>query len=339
MAVQDQIPTGSIGSIQLCERTAAVGDAGPAVGVATVPAAISRIAELFPDRQALRAQGRSMTYGQLDELTGKIAGRIAAAVAPGAVVAVACPDRLDQVVRLIAVWRAGAIYLALDPATPAERAAFLLADTAVALTLTGQDDELPSGAGPVASCSPEQLAYLVHTSGTTGVPKAVAVAHGVLAAHVAAISHRFDLRDDDAVLHFARPMVDVAIEQVAATLATGACLVLPPANLLSAEEFLRLLDAEQVTVANVAAGYFSDLVAALRTGRPVPAALRTMISGSDRLFPAAATDWHKLTGVRLLNAYGPTETVITATVYTATGEQQDTVPIGSPVGERYAYLL
>ncbi|WP_326954359.1 non-ribosomal peptide synthetase [Amycolatopsis sp. NBC_01286] len=384
MSVQDEKPAVTIDSFDLGELT------GPPVAV---PVRIARIAARWPGRPALRSGDRVLTYGRLDELTADLAGRLAAAgVRPGDVVAVRGTDRFDQVTGLLAVWRAGAVHLALDPAAPTGRNERLTALAGAHLILDGGDllateraDGPPDPAAPVSRgedaatsdrigglpdpaapanrgdgaatsdrtggppdpaapthrraapdlpVTGDRLAYLIHTSGTTGEPKAVAVAHGPLAAHVEAISARFGLRADDVVLHFARSTVDVAVEQITTALTAGACLVVPEAKLLSADEFWQLLDAERVTVANVAAGYFHDLVAAMKS---VPKTLRTMISGSDRLSPAAAAAWTERTGVRLLNAYGPTETVITSTVHEVRPGRAITV--GTPVGDRVAHLL
>ncbi len=320
-------------------------------------------------RPALRCGARTRTYGELEELVTATAERLTAAGArPGDVVAVRSEDRFDQVTGLLAVWRAGGVHLPLDPAAPAGRTERLLAGAGARLLLDGgavrpggRESAAPVGgvvrvvrpggresAAPVGGvvrpggsrpepAGGEALAYLIHTSGTTGEPKAVAVGHRALAAHVEAISARFDLRADDVVLHFARSTVDVAVEQITSALSVGACLVVPEAKLRSVEEFWQLLEAEHVTVANVAAGYFHDLVASVRAGRAVPPTLRTMVSGSDRLSPAAAATWLDRTGVRLLNAYGPTETVITATVHEV--RPGHPVTVGTPVGDRVAHLL
>ncbi|RSM48732.1 non-ribosomal peptide synthetase [Amycolatopsis balhimycina DSM 5908] len=329
MSVQDEKPAVTIDSFDLGELT------GPPVAV---PVRVARIAARWPDRPALRRGDRVLTYGGLEELVAAVAARLAAAgAAPGDVVAVRGTDRFDQVTGLLAVWRAGGVHLALDPAAPAGRTERLIERAGVRLLLDGGEVKVLKPASVAAPVTGEQLAYLIHTSGTTGEPKAVAVAHGPLAAHVEAISARFGLRADDVVLHFARSTVDVAVEQITTALTTGACLVVPEAKLLSAEEFWQLLETERVTVANVAAGYFHDLVASIGAGRAVPPSLRTMISGSDRLSPAAAATWLERTGVRLFNAYGPTEAVITATVHEVRPGKG--VTVGAPVGDRIAHLL
>ncbi|MEU9232411.1 amino acid adenylation domain-containing protein [Streptomyces subrutilus] len=315
------------------------------------------VARRFPDRPALRLGARTVAYRELDELSGALAARIA----PGRTVAVTGRDRVDHVVGLLAALRAGATYLPLDREAPDERNRWIREDAGATLAYT--DGELIEAGGPAVPAGavevggPAALAgapepdrrgresaagYLVYTSGTTGRPKGVHVPLTALAGHLAAAVECFGLTEDDVVLHFARPTVDVAVEQVLTALSAGACIVVPEEQLLAPNALLELLDGEGVTVANLAAGYFQEVVAALREDARPPRTLRLMISGSDRLHPDAAAGWCAATGVPLLNAYGPTETVVTATVHPAAGPtaaEGDTVPIGRPLGDRRAYVL
>ncbi|MFD7828634.1 amino acid adenylation domain-containing protein [Kitasatospora sp. NPDC059803] len=287
----------------------------------------------FPERPAVRTGGRTVSYRELDGLTAALAARLA----PGGTVAVTGRDRLDHVVALLAVLRAGATYLPLDREAPEERNRWITEDAGASLALGGEEltelSELSDGAAAGAGAG-----YVIYTSGTTGRPKGVHVPLAALTGHLAAAVRTFGLTEQDVVLQFARPTVDVAVEQVLGALSAGACLVLPEHQLLSPAELLDLLDAEGVTVANLAAGYFQDVVAAL--GGRVPRTLRLMISGSDKLEPATAAAWWAATGVPLLNAYGPTETVVTATTHRLAGEQPEAgVPIGTALGGRRLYVL
>ncbi|HEY4460848.1 MAG TPA: amino acid adenylation domain-containing protein, partial [Pseudonocardiaceae bacterium] len=282
----------------------------------------------FADPEAI-AVGK-LSYAELDARSNQVAHWLRTRGAgPEVVVAVELRRSIDLVIALVGVLKAGAVFLALDPDQPAVRLAALRADAGVVL-----DEESDWAAQPscaVADIStPRDLAYLVYTSGSTGTPKAVAVERGALAGHLAVITERFGLGADDVVLHLARPTVDVAIEQVLSALRAGARLVVPSDELMSAKELLRLFDEERVTVANLPSGYFHELAASAG-----PSTLRLMISGSDKLAPEAAATWSARTGVRLLNAYGPTETVITATVHEV---RDGDACIGRPVG-RDAYVL
>ncbi|WMX48587.1 amino acid adenylation domain-containing protein [Streptomyces roseicoloratus] len=331
------------------------------------------VARRFPDRLALRIGSWTVTYGDLDELSGAVAARIA----PGRTVAVTGRDRLDHVVGLLAALRAGAVCLPLDREAPEERNRWIREDAGATLAYTdgrlvelaaptgppdrsdgsrptdgaeGHDDTADTTADTDDTGRADALAatagYLVYTSGTTGRPKGVHVPLTALNGHLAAAVERFGITEDDVVLHFARPTVDVAVEQVLTALWAGARIVVPQEQLLAPAALLDLVEAEGVTVANLAAGYFQEVVAALREqGRRAPRSLRLMISGSDRLYPDDAAGWWAATGVPLLNAYGPTETVVTATVHELTGPaagedpQAATVPIGRPLGDRRAYVL
>ncbi|MFJ2867759.1 amino acid adenylation domain-containing protein [Kitasatospora sp. NPDC087314] len=285
----------------------------------------------FPERPAVRTGGRTIGYRELDGLAADLAARLD----PGRTVAVTGRDRLDHVVALLAVLRAGATYLPLDREAPEERNRWIAEDAGASLALDGEEltelTRLGGGTGAGAG-------YVIYTSGTTGRPKGVHVPLTALTGHLAAVVETFGLTERDVVLQFARPTVDVAVEQVLGTLSAGACLVLPEQRILAPAALLDLLDAEGVTVANLAAGYFQDVVAVL--GGRVPRTLRLMISGSDKLEPATAAAWRAGTGVPLLNAYGPTETVVTATTHRLADDQPEAgVPIGTAIGGRRLYVL
>ncbi|MFJ4184898.1 amino acid adenylation domain-containing protein [Kitasatospora sp. NPDC089509] len=283
-----------------------------------------------PDRPAVRGADRSLDYAELDRLSGALAERIV----PGQVVAVSARDRVDHVVGLLAVLRADGIYLPLDAGAPAERNGFIARDAGATAFLTDGVLTVPdSPAEPAGGAG-----YIIYTSGTTGRPKGVHVGADRLAEHLGAAVRAFGTTAADTVLQLARPTVDVAIEQVLTALTTGARLVVPGQALLAPGELLGLLAEEGVTVANLSAGYFQEIVTAVRAGAAVPASLRLMISGSDRLYPEAAAAWREATGVPLVNAYGPTETVITSTVRELTAADV-LVPIGDALGERALYVL
>ncbi|MFJ9607447.1 amino acid adenylation domain-containing protein [Kitasatospora sp. NPDC101176] len=302
-------------------------------GFAPFAAAVRR----FPERPAVRTGGRTISYRELDGLIAALAARLA----PGRTVAVSGRDRLDHVVGLLAVLRAGGTYLPLDRKAPEDRNRWIAEDAGASLVLDGEEPTGRAGAGEASGPGRPAAGgagYVIYTSGTTGRPKGVHVPLAALTGHLAAVVDTFGLTERDVVLQFARPTVDVAVEQVLGALSVGACLVLPEDGLLAPTALADLLDSEGVTVANLAAGYFGDVVAAL--GGRAPRTLRLMISGSDKLEPATAAAWWDATGVPLLNAYGPTETVVTATTHRLAGEEpQALVPIGDAVGARRLYVL
>ncbi|MFI9561751.1 amino acid adenylation domain-containing protein, partial [Nonomuraea endophytica] len=307
-----------------------------------------------PLRPAIISAEETLSYGELERRTAALAWRLRAHPAgPEQVVAVHAEDRLTGLIAMVSVLRAGAVYLALEPGAPAVRHGLVLEDSGAVLVLGDERfGELPTmritGAGDdhgtLSAPGSAHTAYLVYTSGTTGRPKPVAVPYGALNEHLSGLRAAFGLGPDDRVLHFAPPHVDVAIEQALAPLSAGATLVLAPvvsgASFPSIPDLVDLLHRERVTVANLPAGYLSELAATLPR-HPLPAghSLRLMISGSDRLPPEAARAWLRhAPGVRLVNAYGPTESVITAATHEVTEAPGD-IPIGAACGDRVLHVL
>ncbi|MEU1737639.1 amino acid adenylation domain-containing protein, partial [Streptosporangium sp. NPDC020145] len=305
----------------------------------------------------------TLSHAELDRRTAVLAGLLRGhGVVPGQIVAVRAQDPVNGLVAMLAILRTGAAHLALDPAAPADRHRFTLRDSAARLLLS--DDSGGGGGGDVLGeiplvrldanlgdetaeaagltpPDPAHPAYLVYTSGTTGRPKGVSVSYGALAEHLAGIGERFGLREDDRVLRFAQPYVDVSVEQALAPLTVGATVVFGEERAPAIGDLLDLLRRERVTVANLPAGYWNELALGLdRTPLPEGHSLRLMISGSERMSPRAARSWLRhAPDVRLLNAYGPTECVITATVHEVTEVVTDEIPIGTACGERVLHVL
>ncbi|MFD5142862.1 amino acid adenylation domain-containing protein [Streptomyces sp. NPDC058401] len=198
----------------------------------------------------------------------------------------------------------------------------------------------PRGQGEPHRVHPEDLAYVIFTSGSTGEPKGVGVPHSALANHARAVDERFGLRSGDRVLQFANAAFDVAAEELFPTWAAGACAVLctdpPPAERMSAQ-----LDSLGITVANLPASYWQRWVATLPDGDGrVPGTLRLLVVGSEPVDPVALAAWARRTPVPVVNAYGLTETTITALTHdTGLGSGGALVPVGVPLRGVRAYVL
>ncbi|WP_344535740.1 condensation domain-containing protein, partial [Streptomyces albiaxialis] len=194
----------------------------------------------------------------------------------------------------------------------------------------------------------DDLAYLVFTSGSTGRPKPVAVTHGQLAGHLAQAVDAFGLTQGERVLVFGSFSFDVSTEQLLAPLLVRGAAVIRPDGLLDTEELLAFLAEHGVGVFNPPTGLWRQMATVLASGGAVPGALdvRLTVVGGDAM-PAAETGmWRRAVGGRILNAYGPTETVITATVHEATADEDGagvdtagTVPLGRPLSGRTVYVL
>ncbi|WP_113702183.1 amino acid adenylation domain-containing protein, partial [Nonomuraea lactucae] len=316
------------------------------------------------DALAVRADGVTRTFGEVRERVGRLARRLrhAAAVGPGDVVGMLLPRSAGLLTAMLAILETGAAYLPLDPDHPSGRVGGMLAgagarlvvadartehllagSTVPVLILDTSGDGEPEAGEPEAgeprhAAGPGDPAYVIFTSGSTGTPRGVAVPHGALANHARAIARLYGLGPADRVLQFAGIGFDVAAEEIFPTLLAGGRVVLrgdrpPPASLTA------LIEEEQLTVVNLPAGYWSQWVATLGDDIPLRS-LRLVVIGSEAVDPAAVEAWQRLTDIPLLNAYGLSETTVTATVHTVERTAPGAVvPIGRPIPGAEVYVL
>ncbi|MFJ9444369.1 amino acid adenylation domain-containing protein [Kitasatospora sp. NPDC101235] len=319
-------------------------EAAPATPVS--PAALDPATAHDPTSLALLAGTERISYGELDRRVTELVERLrAAGVAPGQPVATVLPRGADSVVALLACLRHGAVYAPLSTEDPAARLGLLLERLSPALVLATRQSALAlpaEGVTPALLDGPafpkaepaavlDGAAYVIHTSGSTGVPKPVLVGREALTGYVAAIAARYGLTAADRVLLFARPSFDVALEEVLPALVAGAALVVPQREVPTGPELVAALAARGVTVANLPTSYLlavrEDLCEALRDGRWAP---RLLVLGGERLPARALAGLTEATTV--LNAYGVTEATVTSTVYEVTAAdvaEDGEIPLGA----------
>ncbi|HSU16783.1 amino acid adenylation domain-containing protein, partial [Longimicrobium sp.] len=307
-----------------------------------------------PSAVAVEGGDRAVTYAELEDRAARLARRLhALGVQPGRIAAVRAERSVDAVAAILAVLKAGGAYLPLDPAYPAERQAYMLADSGAALLLDGTGAGAPAGyAGRVAELAaelaalessppfvdevaePEDLAYVIYTSGSTGRPKGVAVPHRCLSAYVDAARQAYALTPADRFLQFAPLGFDSSVEELFAPLAVGATMVLRDEEMLqSVDGFWRAAERWRLTVASLPTAFWHEIAAAMeRAAPPVPASLRVMILGGERALPERVASWRRRVGdgVQLINSYGPTETTVAATLHEVRADEP-VVPIGRPM--------
>ncbi|MFE7513654.1 amino acid adenylation domain-containing protein [Streptomyces sp. NPDC057540] len=303
-----------------------------------------------PDAPALECAGRVHTYAELDRTSDALAARLGPVA--GRAVGVRIEPSFALVTALLAIWKAGAGYLPLDPAHPAERRRLMLGEADAVLLLTG--GELPelgvpvlavgdpdtgdartraggSGAtggapedeGPAVTAlpgtDPEGLAYVLYTSGSTGAPKGVAVEHAALAERVRWMAgpEGYGLGPGDRIVQFASIGFDTHAEEIWPALTAGACVVLLPGGGRTLPDLLRGEAGRSVTVLDLPTAYWEELVS-LGDLTPWPPALRLVVLGGSEARAATVARWRERHGdaVRLVNTYGPTE----ATVIVTAGE-------------------
>ncbi|MEU2596741.1 amino acid adenylation domain-containing protein [Streptomyces hirsutus] len=310
-----------------------------------------------PHAPAVICEDTTLDYARLDALTGGLAAALTrAGTVPGDAVGVCVGRGVWSVAAMLAVWRAGGVYVPLDPRLPGERLRYMCEEAAVrhvvcdtrtrdrAAALTAgavdADDVLPDPDGPRHTPHRDDLAYVIFTSGSTGRPKAVGVEHHALDAHVRAARETFGLTARDRVLTFASTSFDASLEQILPALSTGATVLVRPDDIWAPQELAARVAAERVTVMELTPSYWTELVARLDTLAPRLASLRLLVTGGEALPADPLRHWFAhLPGVPVVNTYGPTETVISATAHTLPGAPAGRVPIGRPLGGRRTYVV
>ncbi|WP_412518324.1 amino acid adenylation domain-containing protein [Actinomadura madurae] len=329
--------------------------AGARAAGPTVPDRFTAVAARHPGRIAVVSDGRRITYGELDARIDLLARRLVrAGVRRDAVVAVVTEDGgADSVVAAFAAWRAGGAYMPVDPASPAARIRRMLAGVSPAALVGAPDLVRAAGVGtgvievphagrpprrrrPETSTHLDDLAYVIHTSGSTGEPKAVAVPHRALAAAYAGWAAEYDLLDSPRTcLQGAGPAFDVHIADIVRALCSGGRLVLcRQATLLDPAALWRLLTTESVDTLELTPSVIRLLVEWMSDTGARLDRVRLFISGGEqwrteefrRLAPLLAPT------TRIVNSYGVAEAGIDSTYHEVTEEsvETDAVPIGRP---------
>ncbi|MFC7865499.1 amino acid adenylation domain-containing protein [Streptomyces murinus] len=311
-----------------------------------------------PDALALRCGDDSATYAELDAMSGGLAAALrAAGVTAGSPVGVVLRRGLWSVAAIEGIWRAGGVYVPLDPELPAQRLAFMAEEAQLSCVVTAPATAVtaaplapvavdvtavtPDPDGPRHRPDPRQLAHVIFTSGSTGRPKAVGVEHAALASHVAAARQRLGITAADRVLAFASFSFDASLDQVLPALTSGATVVMRPEEPWLPTQVPEIVQRHELTVVNVPPTYWSEL--ALSLDRRLAAALaplRLLVLGGEAVPADTLAVWRAaVPWVRVCNAYGPTETTVTATTYDAEEPPVDSVPIGRPLGDRRVYVV
>ncbi|MBA8924142.1 amino acid adenylation domain-containing protein/non-ribosomal peptide synthase protein (TIGR01720 family) [Kutzneria viridogrisea] len=327
--------TGNVEVLSTQERhdlLVAANDTGHAVDDLTIAELFERVARANPDREAVIDGDTALTYAELDRRSTELAHSLAArGIGPEQVVAVALPRSVELIVALLAVQKAGGVYLPIDPNYPADRVEAMLADAAPVLTVTGTD--LPPSEHPLSRvCSTGAGAYIIYTSGSTGRPKGTIVSHAGVASLVHTMVEAFGVGPGSRVLQFASVSFDTSVWELCMGLLTGAALVIIPDDQRAGDPLAAFLSEHRVTHATLPP-------AALASIRPqqVPADL-VVIAAGEACTPALVAEWAAQR--RMFNSYGPTETTVDITLWECVPEPgSSAVPVGGPVHNTAVYLL
>jgi len=315
-------------------------------------------AAAHPDAVAVVQGARQISYGDLDRRADQLAHLLSRhGVRRGSVVVSHLERSVDLVTSLLAILKAGGLYLPVEPGVPGPRLAEYIeqARCTVALTrradadaLTGLpvtvvlvDDQMDDGARVPAQTGDSDGAYVIYTSGSTGRPKGVQVDHGSLTRLCDEVNERYGISPADRVLQFAAVSFDTSIEQILVPLLNGATLVLPD-GLWAPTDLAGRLSAHQVTVMDLTPSYWRMFLSELdRNPVDVPVRL-TIVGGSAVYADDCRTALRLMPHSRLINAYGLTETTITSCTMEVTAgtlPEHGPAPVGRPLPSTTIHVL
>ena len=307
----------------------------------------ARVAET-PDAVAISFEGRSLTYREVEEAANRLAHLLAGrGVGPGGCVALLFSRSAEAIVAMLAVLKTGAAYLAIDPSLPAARIGFMVADavpTAV-ITTAGLRSRLDGCELPVIDINdptvdsypctglpapaPDDVAYLIYTSGTTGVPKGVAVTHHNLAHLVESVPAGLPAAQVWTQCH--SYAFDFSVWEIWAGLLGGGRLVVVPEVVAgSPDDFHALLVAEQVNV-------LTQTPSAVGSSAPQGLGSVALLLGGEACPGEVVDRWAP--GRVVINAYGPTEATVYASMSAPLSVGAGVVPIGAPVSTAALFVL
>jgi|GEM_PF-865664 len=316
-----------------------------------------------PDSTALIFAGREMSYGALAERSRRLAIYLQTqGMGPDRLVAV-CMDRsADMIVAVLGVLGAGAAYLPIDPHNGEDRIRYMLTDGGVSLLLT-QSHLQPRLSGLLADCGcrtvavddpawtdqvsrntelrrevgPQHPAYVIYTSGSTGNPKGVVIAHRSLVNLCHAMTVKYGITEQDRILQFASLSFDMSVEEIFPYLLTGAGVMIRQDADIEVDNFYRVVVDNGVTILNLPPQFYG-VIAALEPERQQQlfSQLRLISFGGEAL-PEATLQAVQDRGVRIFNAYGPTEYTVNAAIAELGAGQRLT--IGKPIANTRLYVL
>eukprot|EP00741_Cyanophora_paradoxa_P015461 tig00020892_g14924.t1 len=304
---------------------------------ACIHAAFERQARQRPEAVALAFNAREVTYGELDAWAEAIAARLAAAGARrGGTVALLLSRTPEMVASLLAVLKTGAAYVPIDPSVPAERARSILEDAEPKVLITNLPDvtaiagglpihvERVSGealAAPAAPAqreapTPDDVCYIIFTSGTTGKPKGVEIRHSSVTALMEAMGLKFGTEAEGATTLHHTYQFDASVWEIWVALAFGRTLVIVPEIVaMSPHDYVDLIAARGVTHILATPSFFSVMLESGWAEQRAKMKIRHVTVGGEAVPFELARRWRALApaGATLWNVYGPTEITVVCT--------------------------
>ncbi|KAK9718486.1 hypothetical protein K7432_005451 [Basidiobolus ranarum] len=311
--------------------------------------------EKTPKNIALQFEDKELvTYAELNKRANKFAHfLIATGVGPEDIVAICLEKSINMIITIMAVLKAGASYVPLDPEFPKERVSFIVEDTNAKIIITTTDLEIvfnqcsavqllsldredvefsqqPDTNPEIANLKSSNLCYLIFTSGSTGTPKGVMLEHRGVVNYVVAHQKILNLSQNDRFLQFSNYTFDASILDIFVTLTTGSRICLASKNNLLTNL------SEMASMMKVTAAQLTTTVAGLLNPNEVPT-LKLLQQGGEMLTKPVRDTW--VEGVTLHNGYGPTETTVYTIIRTSLSKFTPCTNIGWPIGRNKVFIL
>ncbi|MFF7243025.1 amino acid adenylation domain-containing protein [Embleya sp. NPDC008237] len=330
----------------LLARFAGTTSAAPAL---TVPGLVDAQADTDPDVVAVISEGVSLTYGELRSRANRVANALAGrGIGPEDLVGIALPRTAELVVGMLGILKSGAAYVPFDPQYPSRRSGAVLTDARPRLVLTDRATAsvLPADVPvmlldrdvdaaddrTIDAAAPDNAAYVMFTSGSTGPPKGVVITHAGVVNGVRGLADVIGMRAGSRVLAATSVDFDVSVFEIITPLSVGGCVEIVRDGLVIAER-----GGWSGDVVSIVPSVLAEVLDRLPDGIDAP----TIVSAGEAL-PTSLV--HRVRAVaprvRVINAYGQTESFY-ATTFTAVGEpaERPAVPIGSPLANMRCYVL
>jgi amino acid adenylation domain-containing protein len=321
-----------------------------------------------PDTAAVEFEDAILSYWQLNQRANWLARQLrAAGIGAGQPMGILLERSIPLVEGIWATWKAGAAYIPIDTQYPARRVTDILADANAPVLLsdsrhldkeiTGEyagkiieldreklilekeDIENPE---PEPDIAPRDPAYIIYTSGSTGKPKGAVVEHIGMLNHIQAKINHLQITANSIIAQNASYTFDISVWQFFAPLAAGGKTVIYPNELvMEPGRFISRLSRDRITILEVVPSYLSIMLGRLQAGRDQLKKLEFLVVTGEALGPQLAARWfEKYPGIKLVNAYGPTEASDDITHHIIEGAfSTGQVPIGKPLQNLNIYIV